>query len=157
MKKFLYIIPILTFMCTQVLANSSWHWVSQSKPYHILPIAVIITLLIEVVGIIRFAKTGKTKTIITVIIANIISYAMPYILALCGWYGFEKTLNNTPFYNIGIAYLMMTLIVELPVVCSVLEPDTPNKKRLIITVTAVNVVTTVVTFFLERALCHGVW
>ena len=117
MKKSLILTPfMLCLLCMTAYANSSWHWVSQTRPYDVLPIAIIVTLFVEFVGTIRFAGTNKLKSILVILIGNLASFLTPYLFALNSWYGFENTLNHTPFYNIGIGYFIITLMVEFPIV-----------------------------------------
>jgi hypothetical protein len=42
---------ILLFLSISAYANSSWHWLTKTNPFDILPYAVILTLLIEYVAI----------------------------------------------------------------------------------------------------------
>ena len=113
MKKNLILTPfMLCLLCTTAYANSSWHWVSQTRPYDVLPIAIIVTLLVEIIGTIRFAGTNKIKSILVILIGNLVSFLTPYLLALNSWYGFENTLNHTPFYNVGIFYFISIVVIN---------------------------------------------
>jgi len=51
--RFLTILIILTTVIfpVTVYANSSWHWISKTRPFDILPIIIIVTLLIEIFAI----------------------------------------------------------------------------------------------------------
>jgi len=40
-------IMLLTCMPITTYANSSWHWLTKTNPFDVLPYAVILTLLIE--------------------------------------------------------------------------------------------------------------
>lgn len=158
MKKILMVTSImLCLLCTTAYANSSWHWVSQTRPYDVLPIAIIVTLLVEIIGTIRFAGTNKIKSILVILIGNLVSFLTPYLLALNSWYGFENTLNHTPFYNIGIFYFIMTLMVEFPIVYFGLHNNCTTRKRLMSVIVLTNIITTAFTCLLERVLCHGMW
>ena len=158
MKKILILTSfMLCLLCTTANANSSWHWVSQTRPYDVLPIAIIVTLIVEIVGTIRFAGTNKIKSILVILIGNIASFLTPYLFALNSWYGFENTLNHTPFYNIGIGYFVMTLIVEFPIVYFGLRKNCTTRRKLISVIVLTNIITTAFTCLIERILCHGVW
>lgn len=158
MKKVLMVTSfMLCLLCTTVYANSSWHWVSQARPYDVLPVVIIVTLLVEIVGTIRFAGTNKIKSILVILIGNLVSFLTPYLFALNSWYGFENTLNHTPFYNIGIGYFIITLVVEFPIVYFGLRNKCITKKRLMSVIVLTNIITTVFTCLLERTLCHGAW
>lgn len=62
-----------------------------------------------------------------------------------------------PFYTIGVAYLIMTLICEMPLVYNVLKNKTAYKKKLAVTILATNTVTTALAVAAERTLCQGCW
>jgi hypothetical protein len=58
-------------------ANSSWHWLTTS-PITILPFAVISTLLVETILIVKFGKVKKQiKAFGIVTLANLISFLAP--------------------------------------------------------------------------------
>ena len=158
MKKILILTSfMLCLLCTTVYANSSWHWVSQTRPYDVLPIAIIVTLLVEIVGTIRFAGTNKIKSILVILIGNLASFLTPYLFALNSWYGFENTLNHTPFYNISTGYFIMTLMVEFPIIYFGLHNNCTTRKKLMSVIVLTNLITTAFTCLLERILCYGVW
>ena len=63
-------------------ANSSWRWISETRPWDILPYVVAITLLIEIASIVVIAKIKPIwKVSLSVVIANLLSFAAPYLLA----------------------------------------------------------------------------
>ena len=158
MKKIFMFILLMTYsLCTTVYANSSWHWISKTRPFDVLPIAIMVTLIVECVGIIKFAKTNRGRSVFVILLGNLASFLAPYLLALNSWYGFENTINHTPFYSIGIGYLVITLLVEFPIVFFGLQKNVVSKKRLIFTIIFTNVITTVFTCILERTLCQGAW
>lgn len=83
MKKILMVTSImLCLLCTTAYANSSWHWVSQTRPYDVLPIAIIVTLLVEIIGTIRFAGTNKIKSIYLFVGKSIMSWYMVKITCI---------------------------------------------------------------------------
>ena len=146
MKKILILTSfMLCLLCTTAYANSSWYWVSQARPYDVLPVAIIVTLFVEIFGIIRFAGTNKIKSILVILIGNLASFLTPYLFALNSWYGFENTLNHTPFYNISIGYFIMTLMVEFPVVYFGLQKNCTTRKKLISVIGLTNLTTTAFT------------
>lgn len=72
---------IMCFLPTFAYANSSWRWISDTRPYDVLPFVIIITLAAETISIIKFSHIGnKVKTFLIVLIGNILSFAAPYIL-----------------------------------------------------------------------------
>lgn len=143
-------------------ANSSWIWISETRPYDILPWVVLITLVVETVCVDRIPQVNRgPKTFCVVAAANIVSFAAPYLLKYLSWeangFGFEKYLDHAPSYIVGIAYGLLTVAVELPIVYNALKKDAPDRKKLLVTAIAVNVVTTVIVACFERALCQGQW
>ena len=146
-------------------ANSSWHWVTTS-PMTILPIAVILTLMVEAFGIKRFNHIKNTpKVFVTVTLANIVSFVLPYLLRVdelmkMGFGYFDAiygAFDKGPFYMVMLAYLLLTLIVEVPIVFLLMKREVENKKRLVVTILIVNTVTTIMVAVLERIICRGHW
>lgn len=154
-------------MTTTAYANSSWHWVADN-PLTILPWAVVLTLFVEIIGICyanHFSKPLKPAIVISA--ANIISFLSPY--AFIGLFpemhmenlGFFERINDyankLPFYIVGIAFLLLTLLVEIPVVYIFLKKDAANKKHLFISIVVVNCITTLIVAIIERMLFKGSW
>ncbi|MCQ1530719.1 hypothetical protein [Lutispora saccharofermentans] len=150
----------------EVLANSSWHWVTVS-PMRVLPLAIILTLAIETWGVSVYGKVkGKVKAFIIVTFANIVSFIAPYIYSTCilnrfygsGWgYAWERAFNNGPNYIIRLAYLVLTLCIEVPLVYFLLKNQSKDKKKLLLITIVANVITTIAVAVLERLLCQGQW
>lgn len=169
MKKYKYFsVFIISLFLMQILslsafANSSWRWISETRPYDVLPWVVIGTLLIETASIVFFAKIKEGfKVFAFVTIANLLSFAAPYLFIWIvptapGGYTFEMMLENTPFYTIGFLYYIITILVELPVVCFSLLKYTSSTKKFIITVIGSNIVTTILVAVIERLVCVGHW
>ena len=77
------VLLILQIFNVVVFANSSWVWISEMRPYDILPWVAICTLGIETISLVFIAKIKKGfKVFSFVAIANIISFATPYLMAL---------------------------------------------------------------------------
>ena len=157
------LLMLATMMAMPVFANSSWRWLSDTRPYDLLPIAVVMTLVIEILAINYIPGVNDLKkTGLWVILGNLISFGATYFLA---WispgpiYTLEEMLEHTPFYNIGGMMLMLTLFAELPLVyCMLRRQDDPKQqKTLLITIVIVNTLTTALVYFMERALVPGQW
>lgn len=152
---------ILAFSLT-AFANSSWVWISETRPYDVLPFVAIATLIIETAALNGFLKIGNWHRVFTgVLIGNLISFAVPYI-------GYSNTtpyydmplsyiLERGPFYTVGAAFLFLTVAVELPFIYFWLKKDVKNKKLLVLTTVMANIVTTVMVAVAERVLCEGRW
>lgn len=143
-------------------ANSSWVWISETRPYDVLPFVALATLIIETAALNGFLKIGNWHRVFTgVLIGNLISFAVPYI-------GYSNTppyydmplsyiLERGPFYTVGAAFLFLTVAVELPFIYFWLKKDVKNKRLLVLVTVLANVVTTAMVAVVERVLCEGHW
>jgi len=144
-----------------VFANSSWHWITETRPADILPFVIAGTLLIETIAI-RFIPKVKniSKIFVVVSVANLVSFLMPYIWAMFDpdeIYTMYQMLERTPFYTVGFVFLFMTIVSELPIVYFSLRKETENKDFLLITIIGINILTTIIVAIVERTLCYGQW
>ncbi len=143
-------------------ANSSWVWISETRPYDVLPFVALATLIIETAALNLILKIGNWHKVFSgVLIGNLISFAVPYI-------GYSNTppyydmplsyiLERGPFYTVGAAFLFLTVAVELPFIYFWLKKDVKNKKLLVLITVLANVVTTAMVALAERLLCEGHW
>ena len=141
-------------------ANSSWAWISETRPYDVLPFVAIATLAIETAALNLTLKIGNWHKVFSgVLIGNLISFAVPYI-------GYSNTppyydmplsyiLERGPFYTVGAAFLFLTVAVELPFMYFWLKKSVKNKKLLVLVTVVANVVTTAMVALAERLLCEG--
>lgn len=168
---FVTMISFLFVFSTTAYANSSWHWVSATRPLDLLPLVIIITLLIEVLAVNRIAKVKDLKKVIPVVsLANLVSFLVPYL-----WWGitpespysaywggeFFDAINHMadsgPHFTVSVFYLAITLLVETPIVYLFFRKRVPSKRALFWIIIAANVLTMVITFAVERIFCHGEW
>lgn len=165
-------ILFLILFPTTVYANSSWHWVSSTRPLDLLPIVVIVTLLIEILSVNYIPKIKDLKKVIPVVsLANLVSFLVPYV-----WIGIDPdnvysiytiengifytinyTAEHTPVFTVSFAFLAITLLVETPIVYLFLKKKAKNKKTLISVIIAANILTTAITLAVERIFCQGSW
>ncbi len=171
MKKYKFFsYTVLTFSLTVMFtitasANSSWVWITETRPYDVLPFVIVITLLVETLAIDNIAKIGKwTKTFFAVLIGNILSFLMPYFIYAnftepysSAGYSLKEILGSGPYYTVGGAFLLLTIITELPFTYLFLRKECENKKKLVTVIVGANVVTTVFVAITERLLCQGRW
>lgn len=142
-------------------ANSSWVWISETRPYDVLPFVAIATLIIETAALNGFLKIGNWHRVFTgVLIGNLISFAVPYIgysntTPYADYLSLPEILNRGPFYTVGTAFLIMTLAVELPFMYFWLKKDVKNKRLLVLVTVLANVVTTAMVALVERLFCEG--
>lgn len=143
-------------------ANSSWMWISQTRPFDVLPWVIVLTLAIETWGIWRFGQTDSWKrTLACVTLANLVSFLLPYAIRIATFtsQGFDaaKYINSWPSWIIGGIYLALTLFAELPLVYAAMRRHTASRTRLIAAIGAANVITTALCALIERTLCRGRW
>ncbi len=151
-------------MSLTAFANSSWAWISETRPYDILPFAALGTLIIETAAINFFTKRDSWhKTFTGVFIGNALSFALPYVFynffttPYSGYYTLGDILERGPFYTVGTVFLIMTLAVEVPFMYLWLRKDTQNKTVLILSALIINGITTGLVALTERLLCQGQW
>lgn len=153
---------MLTFLTT-AYANSSWIWLTDN-PLTILPYAIIFTLIVEIMAVIKVGKVKNYKrACLIILIANLSSFILPYVFLAFEFLPFSDTLSisysvsSGPYYIVLTGYLMMTLLIELPVTYFLLEKSSLNKKSLIFSIIFSNVFTTLVVGIIERMVCIGHW
>lgn len=146
-----------------VYANSSWHWITTS-PLTVLPFAVIFTLLIETVSVVKLGKVSNTKkTLVVVCLANLLSFLAPYLerayrfIPTSGGYSILAAFDKGPYYMILGGYLFLTIIVELPTVYYLLRKESFDNKKLIGSIITSNIITTLLVAVCERIICIGRW
>ncbi len=148
-----------------VYANSSWHWITQRRPWYVLPFAAVLTVVIEIIMIKKAAgiqNNAVFRLCSAVIIGNLLSFALPYIWYLEtavdeGIYTFEHFMETWPAYTVGLVFLAMTLIIETPAVYFTMRKKAKSGKKLILAIIVSNTVTTLMTAGAERLISPGRW
>ena len=156
----LIIITITMLFYFTAYADSSWVWISETRPRDILPLTAALTLLIETVTINKIPEINRPlRVFLSVAAANLLSFASPYIiLAADGVYNsFGEALNSYPYYTVGMFYLFLTLAVEWPLVRELLKKYAKNERLLNKAIIGSNIVTTIMVAVIERTLCRGHW
>lgn len=158
------ILVLWGFLQKEAYADSSWLWLSQKRPYELMPIAIVMTILVEVVMIVIFLKISDLKKVIlAVTVGNALSFIIPYAVnyamlrADMGYKSIERAFSTGPYYMVGMGYLFLTIIIELPVVYIGLKEEINDKKRSILVICIANVITTILVFCIERITCYGQW
>lgn len=162
MKKHFYsltITAVILLIPFTAYANSSWCWLTDARPIYILPIVAVITIAAETAIINYFGKVYKiSKTLIFVILANLLSFLCPYITFLFNSpYSFDQFIDNTPSYTVTFVFLLITLFIEMPVVFFSLRKNSENKTALLLSILASNTITTLMVAVVERLVCKGVY
>lgn len=142
-------------------ANSSWIWISETRPYDVLPFVAVITIAIEAAAIwFVLGKKHLVKIAVVVAIANLLSFAAPYLIDYLDEMRFcsmKELMDKFPSYTVRAAYLWVTLLVELPLVFMMLHKHANNKRRFLLFSVGANVATTIITAAAERIFCYGQW
>jgi len=156
----MFIILLSAFLPITAYANSSWRWLTKTRPLDILPYAVVITLLIEFVALRRLNSIMSALLLLVVCLANLASFLLPYalyLLPLDVGYTFEMSINHLPSYIVGLGYLILTLIAEIPIIYNCFKRSVANSKRFMSSIVAVNIVTTAIIAGIERIFIRGSW
>lgn len=159
-------IMLLMVLCLSfgktVYANSSWIWLTDTQPYELLPVAIILTLFIETILLTMVLKVNIKRIFRWVCIGNLSSFVFPYIM-MYGvqhtqmGYNWIETFSSGPYYIIGMGYLLLTLVIEIPVIWSGVGKEIVNKRRGIGIIVIANTITTAIVFLMERIICQGKW
>ena len=166
MRISIVIMALIMLLPVSVFADSSWVWISEKRPFDILPWVALETILIEWLSIWLIPKTGHAlKVLGIVIIANAASFLLPYafLKADLSWYGtFEHILDSGPHYIVSGVFLLLTLLIEMPIVYNVLKSKVhkskvQDKKKLQLAIIVSNIITTVGVAIIERIITEGHW
>ena len=157
----LIMIVVIALFPLNAFADSSWIWISEKRPFDILPWVAIGTILIEWLSIWLIPKTGQAlKALGTVTLANAASFLLPYafLKASLSWYGtFDHILDSGPHYIVSGVFLLLTIIIEMPIVYNVLKSNVQSKRMLQITIIVSNIITTAGVAVIERLITEGYW
>ena len=69
----------------------------------------------------------------------------------------KYTVEHTPTFTVSVSFLLMTLLVETPIVYLFFKDKVQNKRKLIFNIILINIITTAITFAVERIFCYGEW
>lgn len=161
-SRVLIIAAFISLIPRTVHANSSWIWLTKYRPWDILPPVALATIVIEVLAIWLIPHSGNfTKTALTVILANVVSFVVPYIVILEIDFGTYSTINefmdSYPIYIVGIGYCISTLVLEMPIIYALLCEQVKSRMKLHWTIVVVNIATTMMVAVIERMLARGIW
>ena len=151
---------VLLIIPQAVFADSSWCWLTDTRPFDILPPVALATIVIEVLAIWLIPNTGKLmKTAVAVILANAASFLLPYALLLNDpvYPKFDDMLNAGPNYIVGAGFVILTLVLEIPIVYNLLKKHVDSKKKLLWSIIGSNIVTTAMVAVIERMVTNGYW
>ena len=143
-----------------VYADSSWIWLTDYRPFDILPPVALATIVIEVLAIWKIPHTRKfIKTAVAVILANAASFLLPYTILLDDpvYHDFDRVLDAGPNYIVGIGFVLLTLLIEIPIIYNLLKKHVESKRKLLCTIVGSNIATTVMVAVVERLVTEGYW
>ena len=151
---------VLLIIPQAVFADSSWCWLTDTRPFDIIPPVALATSVIELLAIWLIPHTGKLmKTAVAVILANAASVLLPYALLLNDpvYPKFDDMLNAGPNYIVGAGFVILTLVLEIPIVYNLLKKHADSKKKLLWSIVGSNIVTTAMVAVIERMVTDGYW
>lgn len=163
MRRLLVSVLILLILPSVAYANSSWHWLTGS-PMRILPLAVVLTLAVETGIISGFGRVRNIwKAVLCISLANLVSFLAPILVRAAetvpvrGSFALSNAFEGGPLYIVFTGYLVLTIIVELPLVYMLLKKDTEKARNLAASILAANILTTVSVAVVERLTSVGQW
>ena len=155
------IMALMALFSLNAFADSSWVWISEKRPFDILPWVALGTILIEWLSIWLIPKTGHAlKVLGIVMIANAASFLLPYafLKADLSWYGtFEHILDSGPHYIVSGVFLLLTISIEMPIVYNALKKQVQDRKKLKVVIIISNIITTAGVTVIERIITKGHW
>ena len=155
------IMALMALFSLNAFADSSWVWISEKRPFDILPWVALGTILIEGLSIWLIPKTGHAlKVLGIVMIANAASFLLPYafLKADLSWYGtFEHILDSGPHYIVSGVFLLLTISIEMPIVYNALKKQVQDRKKLKVVIIISNIITTAGVAIVERLITEGHW
>ena len=155
------IMALMALFSLNAFADSSWVWISEKRPFDILPWVALGTILIEWLSIWLIPKTGHSlKVLGIVMIANVASFLLPYafLKADLSWYGtFEHILDSGPHYIVSGVFLLLTISIEMPIVYNALKKQVQDRKKLKVVIIISNIITTAGVAIVERLITEGHW
>lgn len=145
----------LTVMFT-ITASANSIWTERMENYSYMehfPYIIIGTLIVETLALLVVTKMKKPlKVIGTVVLANAASFLIPEAimnLILFGGQRFELFMLFNTYWFLNVIFIIITLAIELPIIWAILKKDVKSVKVLLLTATAVNIFTTVVTAIID--------
>lgn len=151
---------------TTTHANSSWYWISETRPFDILPWVAIATIIIETLSINYVGRIHRLYKVFGItILANMVSFLVPYFLHWTDTIThlkyplFSDMIENDHIYTVSVLYFLLTILAEAPIVYFVLRKDAGIHctKRLLTSIVFSNLVTTIMVAVIERIICQGSW
>ena len=161
MRISIMLMALIMLLPVSVFADSSWVWISEKRPFDILPWVALGTILIEWLSIWLITRTCHAfKVLGIVIIANAASFLLPYafLKADLSWYGtFEHIIDSGPHYIVSGVFLLLTIAIEMPIVYNTLKKQVQDRKVLKAVIIVSNIITTAGVAIIERLITEGHW
>lgn len=152
---------LLVAASSPVFADTSWRWMTDTRPWHLLPVAVVLTVAIETLGIAKCGRVASiSKVLLLVCICNLLSFGSTYlfdVVSPIAGFTIADFIEMGPYYNVGALFLIVTIAVEVPLVYLGLRRNTQSRPRLALAIFASNVLTTAAVAVTERLASYGRW
>jgi hypothetical protein len=125
----------------------------------VLPFAIVFTLAVEIFAVLKFGRVKRRlRASLVVTVANLASFLLPLLFF---WLIADIALpispidfiSESPFYIVSSGFLLLTLVVELPIVFFTLGRETAYSSRLLLSIIISNTFTTAAIFVAEHLLC----
>jgi hypothetical protein len=106
----IFIIVIMMILGTQTVYASSWHWKIAPPLLVLLPFAIIFTLIVETVSIVKFGEVKKSfKVFCVIIVPNLLSFAASFLDPIKDYID----LHRSVVYDVPFVYSFFKPIKDL--------------------------------------------
>lgn len=136
--------------------NYSWIWTTDRQPFSFLLAFALGALALETLLLLTIAPgQKKTKVFGVLCLGNLVTFLLPYLLRYLG----EVYVITSPsdHYVVGVLFLVVLLVLEVPVEYNLLHRDDSPNPRLLAGLLVANAVSTAGIALLERLAFHGYW
>ncbi|MCL1890439.1 MAG: hypothetical protein FWG00_00155 [Coriobacteriia bacterium] len=131
---------------------------------------IVSTLAIEYFSLITLCNiklaVDRLKALAVVGLANLMSFLAPFLFFVFSWLrdvqagitsSFGQFADKMPCSFVGLGYLVLTLVVEVPLVYFFLKNRVSNKKKLLLVVVLANIATTLLVAVVQHLFLPGTW
>lgn len=146
-------------LCTFPLfakARTSWVWTTDGRPFSFLLTFALGALALETLLLPTIAPgQKKTKVLEVLCLGNLVTFLLPYLLRYLG--EVYEIISPSDHYVVGVLFLVVLLVLEVPVEYNLLHRDDSPNPRLLAGLLVANAVSTAGIALLERLAFHGYW
>lgn len=146
-------------LCTFPLfakARTAWVWTTDGRPFSFLLAFALGALALETLLLPAIAPgQKKTKVLEVLCLGNLVTFLLPYLLRYLG--EVYEIISPSDHYVVGVLFLVVLLVLEVPVEYNLLHRDDSPNPRLLAGLLVANAVSTAGIALLERLAFHGYW